>query len=208
MRDKKCIYYISNDRNLGLWKCLNDDNYINLYRHNNEYYFSLIFSFSKGNYGDFLPGAYVLIGKYKVKEKWNTELRYWEPFVYKYHVNAYYMNEKIGRLGSGYPIKKATPYKIINYIKKIEQLSKPTNIIGTENFTWVDKVIYELSSKENPESENQYLRRYSVEEYLRQDEKKYGDEMLKRCYLNPFEFEKEYPELIKESEKKWWHFFR
>lgn len=33
--------------------------------------------------------------------------------------------------------------------------------------------------------------------------------MVKRCYLNPFEFEKNYPEIIKESrEKKWWQIYQ
>ena len=180
-----------------------------MYRHNNEVYFSLIFNRSKNNYGNFPAGAYVSIGKYEIKDKWVSKLEYWNPFILRYHVDAYYANE------SAYPIKKATIYEIVDYVKRVEQLSRPTYVVPfdqddnySECFSWIDVALYRLSCETDPLPEYFPLKRYSVEDYLNKNERKYGDEMLKRCYLNPFEFEKEYPHLIKETSKKWWHFFR
>ena len=209
MPKKKGIYNFNKNKNWGLWECENNDSYINLYRHNNEVYFSLIFNRSKNNYGNFPAGAYVSIGKYEIKDKWVSKLEYWNPFILRYHVDAYYANE------SAYPIKKATIYEIVEYVKRVEQLSRPTYVVPfdqddnySECFSWIDVALYRLSCETDPLPEYFPLKRYSVEDYLNKNERKYGDEMLKRCYLNPFEFEKEYPHLIKETSKKWWHFFR
>lgn len=151
----------------------------------------------------------VLIGRYEIKDKWRPKWEVWVPFALKYHVNAYYANEKVGSLGSAYPIKKATIYEIVNYAKRVEQLTRPTNIVNFDkDETWIDTTLYRLSCETDPLPEHFPLKRYSVEEFLNKDKRKYGDEMLKRCYLNPFEFEKEYPHLIKEANKKWWSFIR
>lgn len=209
MPEKRRIYNFNQNKNLGLWKCGNDESYINLYRHNNEVYFSLILHYSKNNYGYFPAGAYVLIGKYEIKDKWVAKLKYWNPFILRYHVNAYYADEP------SYPIKKATIYEINNYGKRVEQLSRPTYVVPFDQddeyskcFSWIDIALYRLSCETDPLLEYFPIKRYPVEEFLNKEKREYGDEMLKRCYLNPFEFEKKYPNLIKETGKKWWRFIR
>lgn len=191
--------------NLGLWE-RNGEDYINLYLYNNELFFSEIKRFEKCCW--YPNGTYVLIGKCQFKM-----MR--DPDGDIDTIGLFYLSEDCDDVRVGLPVKKIKIYEIITHARHVAQLTQPT-FIGSENgdgyyvgpiFHTIERLVCEKDSIDCYVQQAP-LKRYSLEEFLKKDERIYGKEMLKLCYLNPFAFEKEYPELIKESkQKKWWQIY-
>lgn len=216
---KENLYRPSLNPNLGLWE-FGNENYYNLYVHNDELYYTNIFFCPKSEFHPYKQGTYVSIGKYKIDWKWeNVAGGYWNPAILKYIIDksntqSISWNYSPCLSGIGCFIKKSTIYGIIEYAKQIEQLSAPTYIstfdrdTELEEFTYSDRCLYILNCVTDHWLDIRHPKRVSMEEFLEFDTKTYGDEMLKKCYLNPFKFEEEYPELVEEAKpkKKWFHF--
>ena len=192
--------------NLGLWE-RNGEDYINLYLYKGELFFSEIQRCEKGSL--YPEGTYVLIGKCEFRK-----MRDLDGDINKiglFYLSGYYYNVRIG-----FPIKKIKIYKIIDHARRVAQLTQPAFIGPKDREGYYVGLIYHTierlaCKKDSIDSYVQQcpLKRYSLEKFLRKDARIYGNEILKRCYLNPFEFEKDYPEIIKGSrEKKWWQIYQ
>lgn len=198
--------------NLGLWE-RNGEDYINLYLYNNELFFSEITRWKRGSAHPQGAGTYVLIGKCEFRKM--RDSGGYVDTIGLFYLNGYY-GDILDLLRIELPIKKIKIYEIIDYARCVAQLAQPVfigpNKIDGYSVGAIYGTIERLAcEKESIDCYVQQcpLKRYSLEEFLKKDERIYGKEMLKLCYLNPFEFEKEYPELIKESrEKKWWQIYQ
>lgn len=191
--------------NLGLWE-LAGDIYVNIYLYQNELFFSVIERWGRRSRHPQGAGTYVLIGKCEFRKIRDSD-------GYIEDIGMFYLNGYYGDLRIGLPIKKVKIHEIIDHARCVARLTQPAFVgDNSRNSPWIHHTIERLACEKDSIDcyvQQWPLKRYSLEEFLKKDERVYGKEMLKLCYLNPFEFEKEYPELIKESrEKKWWQIYQ
>lgn len=46
---------------------------------------------------------------------------------------------------------------------------------------------------------DEMLQKCSIHDFVKNTDKYYGDKMVKLCYLNPFDFEEKYPEIVSKN---------
>ena len=198
IEEKESVYSNIKMENLGLWniwpKASEKDNttFLNLYTHNGKLFFSFIDEKDRHKY--------VLMGRVEFLKE------IWEPEYVRDAIGLFYCDSCFSEHPpEGKRIKKLKLHEIVDLAKRVETQQIPSYKGDDEGqaMWWLYNTVRGLICENYGEDLYKYLKKYSLNDFLKKD-KTYGDDLIKRCYLNPFSFEEGYLEAIQKSREKRW----
>lgn len=177
--------------------CKGNECYLNLYTHNERKYFTFIDRRNRGfhHYADITLGRVQFYKGYLDEDDKGNVIKWISPETYLYlfsgsqcDVRTYYRDAN-----------KLTISEIIDETHIIESLKTPNRVDNMDKCRWVlPSMLYELAIHDTYcfGTCDEVLEKSSIQEFIQNIDKYYGDSWVKLCYLNPFEFEEKYPEIV------------